>query len=619
MATRFYLPSSGAAPISPAFMAWGQTTSADRLAAVKVKIASAMTSKATANSSSIQTILNRQYVYGPLAAQTINGNVKGQLRGSESNNAMDAVAAIGIRIVTPAGATRATLLAITAPVLAGNEYTTSLTNRNTLVSTALTSGDATAGDYLVIEIGASQTATSANRSVSQSFGDDSATDLPEDQTTTATNNPWVEFSVTIADAVFTPDVTGFRFYADGKETGVQAIGNDGTRHAALNAIGGAYVSTPDSVAASITGDIDILMLIRPHKLAPAASQIILAKYITTGNNRTFAVYITAATGVVGFTSSADGIANTVSGASDAALSTNVVEGQRFWLRVTKDVDDGAGHNVDNYYTAPDDGTTNVPAAWTQLGSANRQTAGATSFFDGTGLVEISGGDQAGFQTFDGEVYIVLVKAGIAGVTKYEYNPQRDGADGGVSVVSASGETWTHTGGGSIAAFNTNITRAVNNDVTRLLVRLRVQETGGKGDTGASTYQLQVNKNAAGWNNVDSTSLNVRTAAMAAVADNAATTAVMTAGTGAFVAGKLDDGDGAVAVQLTSLNYTELAFFVELRWADLVDADVLTFRVLKGGATITYTQTPQITVAQSVAPPTISIPVFLSGYRRRVAA
>lgn len=202
MATRIYLPSTGAAPVSPAFgssggSAWGQTTSADRLRGVTTKIASAMASKTTANSGVVQTILNRQYVIGPLAGSTISGTFKGQLRGSESNAGMDATCAIAIRVVKPDLSDRGVCLAITAPTLSGNEYTTSLVNRNTLVSTAITSVVASTGDYLVIEIGAKQNAVSANRSVSQSFGDDSGTDLPEDQTTTAANNPWIEFSATI--------------------------------------------------------------------------------------------------------------------------------------------------------------------------------------------------------------------------------------------------------------------------------------------------------------------------------------------------------------------------------------------------------------------------------------
>lgn len=200
MATRLYL-GNDSAPTSPtlATLGWGITTSADRAKATRATTASVMASKQTANSSIVQTLLNRQFVSDELAAQTISGNFKGQIRGSESNGAMDGTAAIGIWVVKPDGSSRGTLLVITAAALAGsNEYTTSLVNHNHLVSTALSSLAVSDGDRLVIEIGCKQNGVSSNRNVSHSFGSDSGTDLPEDQTATAANNPWIEFANTLS-------------------------------------------------------------------------------------------------------------------------------------------------------------------------------------------------------------------------------------------------------------------------------------------------------------------------------------------------------------------------------------------------------------------------------------
>lgn len=191
--TRFYLPSTGAAEVTPAFSAsWNLTTSADQLRCTTVKQATTMTNKVTANSSSVQNILNRQYVSDPIAGQTISGTVNGQVRGRESNNAMNGFSSITIRVVSNDGTTvRGTPLAITT---GATEYSTAVTNRNTPISSALTSVNAQNGDRIVIEIGARQMAASTNRNVTQSFGDDSATDLAVDETTTTADNPWVEFS-----------------------------------------------------------------------------------------------------------------------------------------------------------------------------------------------------------------------------------------------------------------------------------------------------------------------------------------------------------------------------------------------------------------------------------------
>jgi hypothetical protein len=164
-----------------------------------------MTTKTSATTSAIGNVANRQYIFGPLAAQTISGTVKGQLIGLESNAAADGTPAIGIRVIAPDASTvRGTALAVTARTLdANNEYpTTTAANRTLAASAALSSVSVTAGDYLVIEIGWRENSASANRSVTQTFGDvNGATDLPEDQTTTGTtSDPWIEFSGNILPA-----------------------------------------------------------------------------------------------------------------------------------------------------------------------------------------------------------------------------------------------------------------------------------------------------------------------------------------------------------------------------------------------------------------------------------
>ena len=144
-----------------------------------------------------------RYVIGPLAAQTIAGTVKGQLRCFESNTGANATLATAIKIVQPDGSDRAVLLAYTAAdTFTDNtapEFATALRNasiRNTAESAApaLTSQAASAGDYLVIELGW-RSATGTSRTVNLRVGDTGATDLAENETD-ATNDyvPWVEFS-----------------------------------------------------------------------------------------------------------------------------------------------------------------------------------------------------------------------------------------------------------------------------------------------------------------------------------------------------------------------------------------------------------------------------------------
>lgn len=208
MATRFYLPSTGAAAISPAFDAsWEYTDDADvvRRAAVKTRISSSMASVVVTRSAdtSPADVLVRQYVYGPIGAQTITGTAKGQIRGDESTTSYDARTQAVLRVVSSDGSTvRGVLYAGDDGALA-SEFSTTLTNRKIVPRAPVTLTDVAAqdGDYLVIEVGyRTHGGGSTSRSGTLSFGDNSATDLAENETTTTANNPWVEFSFNIADA-----------------------------------------------------------------------------------------------------------------------------------------------------------------------------------------------------------------------------------------------------------------------------------------------------------------------------------------------------------------------------------------------------------------------------------
>ncbi|MHC4798549.1 MAG: hypothetical protein ACYTF1_18090 [Planctomycetota bacterium] len=207
-ATRFYLPSSGAAAVSPVFTTagWGDTATAtpDRIRCVINTIGTTMTDKTFTDSGS-GTYLNRQYVSDPIAGQTISnaGTVKGQLRGYVTTD-RNVVSAITIRVVSNDGATvRGTLLTLTSAPLA-SEYLLAYGNRYTPASTTLTNTVvAQNGDRIVIEVGFDKGANGSS-SLYHSFGDDNATDLPEAEAVEANPyNPWVEFS---QDIIF-PSVT----------------------------------------------------------------------------------------------------------------------------------------------------------------------------------------------------------------------------------------------------------------------------------------------------------------------------------------------------------------------------------------------------------------------------
>lgn len=200
MPTRFFLPSTGAAAVTPALGAWDETANAGAaLECVTTRISSAMASVTVAKGTGATRALARQYVSKPIDAQTISaGTVKGQVRALESaiNDNLDLVP-IRITVVSNDGTTlRGTILAL-GDYVTVLEFGTALTNRKIADGDATTSVTAQAGDRIVIELGIKNSTSGTSVSGSLSFGDDNATDLGENTTDTSAFNPWVELSNTI--------------------------------------------------------------------------------------------------------------------------------------------------------------------------------------------------------------------------------------------------------------------------------------------------------------------------------------------------------------------------------------------------------------------------------------
>jgi len=163
------------------------------------------------------------------------------------------------------------------------------------------------------------------------------------------------------------------------------------------------------------------------------------------------------------------------------------------------------------------------------------------------------------------------------------------------------EDGSETGSTAIAAESTNITRSVVAGNSALQLRYGVQESGAGSASGATTddYQVQYAKNGGAYTSVGAATTNVRAFPSANLTDAAATTQRLSAGSGSFVAGEIDEADGIVTDwQLTANNFSELLYSLELVSADLAHNDTLDFRVLRNGAVFnTYSVTPRITVSK----------------------
>lgn len=204
MASRFYLPSSGAAAVSVTdFTGWD--VSADRLSSLQCdvnKISSASTPEAFVAITNLTSSLYRQWVSVPIAAQTISGTVKGQTLWEQFNATKGAIDLIYLRLIVVSndGATvRGTLLSAGSHFANAAPIDSAMQNGTIADGDSLTSVAASENDRIVIQVGAhaAEGVLESKQKVAFTDGDDSGTDLPEDETDTNSYNAWIEFSGTI--------------------------------------------------------------------------------------------------------------------------------------------------------------------------------------------------------------------------------------------------------------------------------------------------------------------------------------------------------------------------------------------------------------------------------------
>lgn len=200
MATRLYLPSSGAAGAAPAFGAWDETDGAVRLRCVTARKGTTQASKSAskANTAGTRQLL-LQYVSDPIAAQTIPAGIaKGVLRVRESGT-LDNIDRVSCRIAVVSGdgsAVRGEILPL-GDYGPKNEWSTSAQARLVANGVATQGVVAQSGDRIVIEIGFKNTESGYSITGIGYFGDGAASDLPENETATTADNPWVELSADI--------------------------------------------------------------------------------------------------------------------------------------------------------------------------------------------------------------------------------------------------------------------------------------------------------------------------------------------------------------------------------------------------------------------------------------
>lgn len=208
-----------------------------------------------------------------------------------------------------------------------------------------------------------------------------------------------------------------------------AVALPGMAFLQLPGTSGNTATTPDAAALDIVGDIDIRAKIAPDDWTPAAASAIVAKFTTTGNQRSYSLMLSTA-GALVLEFSADGTA-AITKTSTANLGTLAASAVK-WVRATMDVDNGASGYTIRFYSS-DDGST-----WTQLG-ADVVTATATSIFASTAVLELGGRTGGTTDLFAGKIFEAEVQTGIAGTAVAHPVATTSG------ITDATGRVWTVNG------------------------------------------------------------------------------------------------------------------------------------------------------------------------------
>jgi hypothetical protein len=201
---------------------------------------------------------------------------------------------------------------------------------------------------------------------------------------------------------------------------------------------GTRIYTADKASLDITGDIDVRweMDMRDTR---NRSQVIIGKYLLSGDNRSWIIWVTR-DGRLVFGHTTNGLFATFLSGNTAAGVVPEAEGRKAY-RVTLDVNNGAGGRVYTWYTSD-----SIDGTWTQIETAT--SAGTTSIYSSAASLAISAGGNgdvvfSGLDPFRGKIYAARVHNGIGGTLVANFHPNAHAEIGDTTWADtcASPNTW----------------------------------------------------------------------------------------------------------------------------------------------------------------------------------
>jgi hypothetical protein len=195
---------------------------------------------------------------------------------------------------------------------------------------------------------------------------------------------------------------------------------------------GDYASTPDAAALDITGDIDIRIDVEMTDWTPAATTVLVAKWVATSDERSYEVVLTTG-GLIRFRMTTAGTSGTVVEATSSAAPAPVAD------RLSLKIDRNSG--VVTFSTSVD--TDLSAASWTQLGTTQ---AAAGTIYASTAVLQV-GADGDGTAALAGTVYAVELRNS-ADTVVADPNFSAEAAET-TSFADDAGLTWTLAGNAAI--------------------------------------------------------------------------------------------------------------------------------------------------------------------------
>ena len=205
---------------------------------------------------------------------------------------------------------------------------------------------------------------------------------------------------------------------------------------------GSRADTPDDASLDITGNIDIRAVIELPDYSTGANQTIIAKYNTTGNQRSYGMRVSS-TGAVQMLFSLTGATGLSFTSTQTLYDLGVNNGDAIAIRVTRVSATGA---VDMYLGSED---SLAPTTWTQIGITQSGSAG--NLFSSTALLEIGSNSNGTAERAAGFILAAQVRNGIMGaiVATPDFTAETPGT---LSFADATGKTWTMRGDSEIVEY-----------------------------------------------------------------------------------------------------------------------------------------------------------------------